>query len=330
MNFVERVLKAVDMAVVLDHYGVQYTKQGGVLRAPCVLHGGDNKSAFVAFLERKTWYCHTKCGEGNDVFKLVQKLEGVEFREAVEFLAKMFDVPIDWGSFEVDETYFEDEAQEFIRKYKEKLQARSQGVSTKLEGKVVPVNKFRTFDSEILKRYKAHVRRGGDLDGRLVFPIYNENKKLVAWAGRTIKGEKPKWKFYPKGFSAGQVLGGIHLSEEAIIEKGEAILVEGIFDEMKFREAGFENVVRLSGVHLTKQQIKVLGTITFKLILALDGDRAGREAMKKIIEKQWHKFEIEVIEFEEGKDPGDYDVEQLQAMYKAKIKSKYYNVEREK
>ena len=94
-----KILENIDIIKLLSHYGFNTTHQeGNMLRSKCMIHGGDNPSAFVINLDNSLWYCHTgDCG-GGDIVTLVEKMEGYtgqsSFPKAIRFLADFFDVDI--------------------------------------------------------------------------------------------------------------------------------------------------------------------------------------------------------------------------------------------
>ena len=120
----------------------------------------------------------------------------------------------------------------------------------------------------------------GSMHDRIVIPIHNREGELVAYAGRSIDGSEPRYKF-PAGFHKGQVL--YHLDRVGEIAD-TVIVVEGFFGCMKLVQAGFPNTVALMGSSLTEVQHKML--FGFKnIVLFLDGDEAGRNATKEIVAK---------------------------------------------
>jgi len=116
---------------------------------------------------------------------------------------------------------------------------------------------------------------GGFHAGRIVIPIHDHAGCLVAYAGRSIAGEEPKYRF-PAGFRKSLVLFNFHRA----VQSGEktAIVVEGFFDAMKVHQAGHANVVALMGSSLSQRQSDLLAEHFDRATIMLDGDAAGRHA----------------------------------------------------
>ena len=92
----DKILKEADVVKLLEHYGFNITYQdGNIIRCSCKIHGGDNPTAFAMNRDSTLWYCHTgeDCG-GGDIFTLVEKMEGISFKESVVWLSSFYDVDI--------------------------------------------------------------------------------------------------------------------------------------------------------------------------------------------------------------------------------------------
>ena len=106
----------------------------------------------------------------------------------------------------------------------------------------------------------------GILQGRIAIPIHDEKGNLIAYAGRNITNEKPKYKF-PRGFNKSLVLFNLHRAQ---LETECLIIVEGFFGCFKIYQAGFQNTIALMGCSASKEQINLLLQLKKKLILVLD------------------------------------------------------------
>jgi DNA primase len=129
----------------------------------------------------------------------------------------------------------------------------------------------------------------GCLGGRIVFPLHNERGELVGYAGRSVDGSEPKYKF-PPGFAKSQVLFNVHRATAAAgpsgggaTALGSVIVVEGFFDCLRVRQAGYPRVVALMGASLSGRQEQLLRERFAKVIVLLDGDEAGRGATQRVL-----------------------------------------------
>ncbi len=116
--------------------------------------------------------------------------------------------------------------------------------------------------------------------GRVTFPIYNLSGKVIAFGGRVIGDGEPKYLNSSDTplFKKGDTLYGLFQARRNITQNKEVILTEGYADVLTLIDYGFFNSCGVLGTALTRQQIKVLSGMCRKIILAFDGDRAGRQA----------------------------------------------------
>jgi DNA primase len=119
----------------------------------------------------------------------------------------------------------------------------------------------------------------GFLAGRCVIPIRDEKGRLVAYAGRAINGEEPKYRF-PAGFRKSQVLFNLDRASQA--DGPNVIVVEGFFDALKVHQAGHPAVVALMGSSFSQRQSELLLSRFDSVTLMLDGDPPGRRAAEVI------------------------------------------------
>src|SRR6185312_15406768 len=144
---------------------------------------------------------------------------------------------------------------------------------------------------------------------RIMFPIANENGKIIAFTGRTLaKDEKsgPKYLNSPETpiYSKSRVLYNLDRAKEAIRKLGYVIIVEGQMDCIAVYSAGFHNVVASSGTAFTETQVRLLGRFSKDIVVNFDPDTAGAAATDKslgmLLEEE---FNIRVLRLEAGFDP---------------------------
>jgi len=115
----------------------------------------------------------------------------------------------------------------------------------------------------------------GFLAGRCVIPIRDQQGRLVAYAGRALNGQAPKYRF-PAGFRKSQVL--FNLDRAIETDGPNVIVVEGFFDALKVYQAGHPAVVALMGTSFSQRQSELLLSHFISVTLMLDGDQPGRRA----------------------------------------------------
>jgi DNA primase len=144
---------------------------------------------------------------------------------------------------------------------------------------------------------------------RIVFPITNEQGKVIAFTGRTIEiGDKagPKYLNSPETpiYSKGRVLFNLDKAKDAVRKLDYAILVEGNVDCISVYAAGFRNVIATSGTAFTETQVRLLGRFTKNVVVNFDPDTAGAAATERSLAMLVQEdFQIKVMTLEAGFDP---------------------------
>jgi DNA primase len=140
----------------------------------------------------------------------------------------------------------------------------------------------------------------GLLHGRVVIPIHNETRELVAYAGRATDGSEPKYRF-PAGFRKSQVLFNLHRARQ--VGQQRVVIVEGFFDTMKIHQAGHRNVVGLMGSTMSERQAEILVAHFSQAVVMLDGDDAGRRGTVAIARRLSGRMRVEVVNLPDGAQP---------------------------
>jgi len=144
---------------------------------------------------------------------------------------------------------------------------------------------------------------------RVMFPIANENGKVIAFTGRTLAKDAkagPKYLNSPETaiYSKSRVLYNLDRAKEAVRKLGYVIIVEGQMDCIAVYSAGFHNVVASSGTAFTETQVRLLGRFSKDIVVNFDPDTAGAAATDKslamLLEEE---FNIRVLRLEAGFDP---------------------------
>lgn len=319
---IERIRDAVDVRELLKIYGAKHIHGSGNIRSTCPIHGGDNKTAFVFSEKDKLFYCHTQCLRGGDVFDFIMEIEQCTFLESARKLAELFNVKVDWENEEIEENLFRDEAKAFIERMMKKKKIHKLP-PYKVQGmKFTKIKSYRGYSEETIEWWKFRYCIEGELKDRIVIPFEDVDKRLVGITGRATKAEQAeKFLHRPRNLHTGYFLTGLGRNIEFVREAGGAVkIVEGIFDCARWWEAGFKNVCAPIGLFFTDEHILQLykANVT-TLELGFDNDKAGRNGIRKAIEKAKGKFDLYVLEYEEGKDADDHSTEELIEVDKNKL-----------
>lgn len=168
---------------------------------------------------------------------------------------------------------------------------------------------------------------------RVMFPIANENGRVIAFTGRTLATDEkagPKYLNSPETqiYSKSRVLFNLNQAKEAIRKLDYAILVEGQMDCIAVYAAGFHNVIASSGTAFTELQAKLLGRFSKNVVVNFDPDTAGARATERtlglLVEEE---FQIKVLTLESGFDPDLFIRKKGRDAYAAALRSsqKYFD-----
>ncbi|MEX1123760.1 MAG: toprim domain-containing protein, partial [Patescibacteria group bacterium] len=121
---------------------------------------------------------------------------------------------------------------------------------------------------------------------RVIFPIFDVMGHVIGFTGRTLGDSQPKYLNSPETplFNKSRILYGLNFAKGAIKDSDAVVLVEGQFDVISLHHHGIENAVASSGTAITEQQLQILSKYTPNFLLAFDGDTAGINTTKKVIE----------------------------------------------
>lgn len=146
--------------------------------------------------------------------------------------------------------------------------------------------------------------------GRLMFPLTTYAGKIVGFSGRILDQQAKEAKYINSPetslYHKSEMLFGIHLAKKTIRDKNRIIIVEGEFDVLSSHQIGLKETVAIKGSAFTDDQASLIRRLTKNVILALDADAAGQEAMKRAItvaEKQ--ALDLRVVTLSSGKDPDE-------------------------
>src|SRR5215472_6967128 len=302
INF--RAVKQVPITRVLAYYGVQLHATGGQLRGQCPLPehtSRESRNSFSVNAARNVWCCQSQSciqardGElGGSVLDLVARLERCSIREAAMKLTEWF------GCSEVARAPAQPAS---APQANLPLRFQLSGLDHAhpyVEGRGITPTTARALGI-------GYYGGPGIMQGRVVIPIHNKANQLVAYAGRSIQGDEPKYRF-PPGFHKSQELFSFHRARHS--GSDSVIIVEGFFDAAKVWQAGYRNVVALMGSSLSDAQAGLL--LHFRSgLLMLDGDSAGQGGTEVIRKRLTGAMDVEVIHLKPGVQPDQLEPREI-------------------
>ncbi|MDD5728566.1 MAG: DNA primase, partial [Victivallales bacterium] len=305
--------------------------------------------SFTVSEARGRYHCFG-CGAGGDVFRFVMDWEKVDFPNAVHLLAAKCGVVIPEKTYDDPKERQQAKQragrrerlyqinQEFAEWYALLLKNQPESpVGTYLAGRGIPTEITQKFqlgaapdswdasliygrergfsdeemlESGIVLRHEEKKSIYDRFRGRLIFPIWNEQGRVVGFSARTLAAEAPGAKYVNSPetpvFRKSNILYALPLARKAIQDKNMAILCEGQLDTIAMHRAGFECAVAPQGTAFTDEQARILKRYTDRIYLAFDSDAAGRKATARAIELLLPlDFEVKVMRFPEGSDPDE-------------------------
>lgn len=335
---VDEVKQKTDIVSLISEY-VQLKKAGRNYKALCPFHS-EKTPSFMVSPELQIYKCFG-CGKSGDTYSFLEEYEGMDFGEALRFLADRVGIklvalrPGEQGEkerlYEIGSLASRFYHYILVSHPKGKLAynylTRERGLKAgTLEtfqigfSPDVPgaIRKFlvekKKFQDRELERVGISVPGRTTIDrfrGRIIFPLFDHRGNIVGFAGRVMPGARgdlakyinsPETPIYHKS----RVLYGLNLAKARIKEKKTAIVVEGELDMISSWQAGIENTVAIKGSALTEEQVRLLSRFCQKTILALDADFAGDVAARRgIAIAQTHGLEVKVARLEGYKDPDE-------------------------
>jgi DNA primase len=152
-----------------------------------------------------------------------------------------------------------------------------------------------------------------NLVGRLVFPIFDERGRPVAFGGRVLPGgniesDAKYWNSLESAiFQKRRMLFAFNMARDAIRESKTAIIVEGYMDCIACHQAGVKNAVATLGTAMTEEHVRFLRRFAEKVVLVYDSDAAGQQAAERSISRFLAQdLDLRVLNVPSGKDPADY------------------------
>lgn len=339
-NKIDEIASSVDIVEVISAV-TPLRKAGKSFMGRCPFHE-ERSPSFSVSQEKGVYHCFG-CGKSGNVFTFVMETEHVTFFEAVKSLAERAGIQIEFENepydsdrnkteqlYEINKRagkYFYDNLVsrhgEYAREYliqrglKEDM-IKKFGLGYSLREKDALYNQFQNdFSDEDLiasglvlniaaKEMRDRFR------GRLMFPVFNEAGKVIAFGGRRMFDEgtdeakyinSPETRIYNKS----KTLYGLNFAKSRIKETGFVILVEGYMDLISLFQYGIENVVASSGTSLTNLHVKILSRYTKEVVIVFDSDLAGQNASRRAIELIIENdLSVGIVALPLGHDPDTY------------------------
>lgn len=335
-SFLQELKLRSDITEIASSY-VNLKRHGRNMVGLCPFHG-EKTPSFNIYTENGSFYCFG-CGAGGDVITFIMKIENLDYVEAVKFLAQR-------AGMEMPENTYDDSLSKLrMRIYEANREAarffhatllsqRGQSGLNYLRGRALSDRTIRHFglgfadddwnslcnhlknkgfsEYEIYSANLAFKRKNGNgiydrFVNRVMFPIIDLRGNVIAFGGRIMTDEKPKY---------------LNTSDTPVFKKSEnlfslnnakssgtrtLILCEGYMDVIALNQAGFTNAVATLGTALTNEQAVLMKRYADEVIICYDADGAGQKATAKAIDILRNAgLPIKILTVPSGKDPDEF------------------------
>ena len=335
---VEEVVDAADMVEIVSAR-TPLRRVGSRWVGRCPFHE-ERTPSFSVNATEKLFYCFG-CGRGGDLIAFVRESEGLEFAEAVEWLADRHRIELQYeetspradarrrrrerllallaaaGSFYA-RYLWEAEAAGPVRRYLanrglgEEVCRRFRLGFSPGGGELAAKARAKGYTQEELRAVGLLNARGNDYFGRrLVFPLADARGRVLGFGARRLFDDDPipaKYVNSPEGelFRKASLVYGLDVARGAIAKADRAVVVEGYTDVLAVHQAGFAEAVASMGTSLTAEQLRELRRLTGRLYLCFDADAAGTDATLRGMDLAYGVFQdVRVVPLPSGADPAD-------------------------
>ncbi|MGH9789843.1 MAG: DNA primase, partial [Candidatus Acidiferrales bacterium] len=338
-SFADRVKTQADIVRVVGEY-VRLKKTGQNFMGLCPFHA-EKSPSFAVHPVKQIYHCFG-CGVGGDVFSFVMAMEKCDFREAITTVADKCGIPIPKPTpRSPEERQATQQRTALVEMHAAAAQFFVAQLGAAAEGRAARgYLEDRGLERETIERFRiGYAPSAGDAlvralrskfaeklladsglvardeSGRLydrfrrriIFPIADERGRVVAFGGRALGDDLPKYLNSPETpiYSKSRVLYNLDRAKESIRQQKFAVLVEGYMDAIGVHRAGVTNVVATCGTALTPDQIKLLQRISeARVVVNFDPDAAGQIATERslglLLEQQ---FDVRVLAL--PREPGE-------------------------
>jgi DNA primase len=338
MDAVEEVKSRLSIEDVISEYVL--LKRAGRNYKGLSPFTNEKTASFMVSPEKQIWHDFSS-GRGGDVFSFVMEAEGLDFKSALELLARK--AGVDLGQYrsarsaeagktkerlhealELATKFYQVQfsknqtALEYVfkkRRYdKETALAFRLGYAPNNGAALIDFMKKKDFSDKELQQAGLTARRyrgiGDMFRGRLMIPLMDPQGRVVGFTARLLEDipDAPKYINTPQTmlYDKGRHVYGLHLAKDAIRSNKYTVVVEGNLDVIASHQAGVRHVVATAGTAMTEMHLKALNRFAGDVRLAFDEDRAGQAAAERAIPiASKVGVNLSMIGIPSGKDPDE-------------------------
>lgn len=331
-KIIEKINSETNILDLVSNY-ISLEKRGKNFMGLCPFHK-EKTPSFSVSPEKNICKCYG-CGKGGSPITFYSQIENLSFENAAIELGKRLGIKVTNKPYDKNQRNYEimDKATTFFE-YALHNTKQGQNALKYLKERnlnIETIKKFRLgYATENLSNLYEYLKKEGYEDGelvtlglvkksektydfydlyinRLIFPIINQNNKVIAFSGRTMSNKNnikyfnsPETPIFKKGFTVYNINEGLKKAEEVI-------LYEGFFDVIKSTEAGLSNAIATMGTALTNEQVSLIKSFNKNITICYDGDSAGTNATLQALPKlRKQKLNINIVSLPKNQDPDDF------------------------
>lgn len=334
-EYVEEVVRRNDIVDVVGSY-VQLRHRGRTHTGLCPFHS-EKTPSFVVYPETQSFYCFG-CGAGGDVITFIKKINNIDYVEAVKLLAGRAGMPMPEEDDKVGHmrsrvlSANKETARFFFAQLNENNEDAARARSY-WRGRGLSDATIRRFglgwapddfgalrkhlwskgfnDEEMLAAGVVKRSEKGNIydafRGRVMTPIFDLRGNVIAFGGRVLGDEKPKYINSPETlvYKKSKAMFALNIAKKSPDRR--YILCEGYMDVISLHQAGFSTAVAACGTALTPDQVRLLGEYADEVVLCYDSDEAGQKATKRSLELFAESpVRVSVLNIPGAKDPDEF------------------------
>ena len=334
-EYIDEVVRRSDITEVVSSY-VQLRHRGRTHTGLCPFHS-EKTPSFVVYPETQSFYCFG-CGAGGDVITFVRKINNLDYVEAVKMLAGRAGMPMPEEDDKAGRLRSRVLAinKEAARFFYEQLNAENDDARTARaywRGRGLSDSTIRRFglgyspnDFGALRRHlrargyteeemlasglQKRSEKGNVYDvfrGRVMTPIFDLRGNVIAFGGRVLGDEKPKYINSPETlvYKKSKAMFALNIAKKSASRR--YILCEGYMDVISLHQAGFDTAVAACGTALTQDQVRLLGEYADEVVLCYDSDEAGQKATARSLGLFAESpVKVSVLNIPGAKDPDEF------------------------
>lgn len=338
-HVIEEVREKSDIVSIISEY-TALTKKGHSYTGLCPFHS-EKTPSFSVSEDKQLYYCFG-CGAGGNVITFLMQKESMTFIETIKYLAERENIKLDETYLSEEEVEKNKKRQHLLEILKESArffhyqlrQEQHKSALTYLTDRGLSLETIKQFGlgyaSPQFNELYEYLKQKGYSDelllesglflssknsqmpydrfaDRIIFPIFDLSKKVIAFGGRVLDGSLPKYLNSPENllFNKSRVLYGLHLAKTS--SSSYFILVEGYMDVIAMHQAGFNQTIASLGTAFTPGHAKLIKRHVKEVVILYDSDGAGQKAALRAIPILRNEgIKVKVLQLKEGKDPDEF------------------------